>query len=130
MTSSTTSTNNNDFQDDDHILRVFSYFCDYLFSGLGSYSSVSFNVNQTATHATARDCWTLIIQNMFGDICNENSRSVKIKAIYSALKNAICIKINLLMIHIRVDFRGKRRRIYFCRPKISCGQIFSSKVGI
>ena len=33
-----------------------------------------------------------IIQNMFGDSCNENSISVKIKAICSAVTNVICIK--------------------------------------
>ena len=69
----------------------FLIFCAYLFSGWRSYISVSFNVNQ-ATNATTRDCCTMIIQNMFGDICNENSISMKIKAIYSAVKNVIRIK--------------------------------------
>ena len=79
MTTTITSTNNKDcfnnkdFQHDDHILCLFSYFCAYLFSGWRSYISVSFHVNQTAINAATRDCWTLIIQNMFGDICNENS---------------------------------------------------------
>ena len=70
MTTSITSTNkkenfnNNDFQDGDKILCLFSYFCAYRFSGWGSYISVSFDVNQIATNATTRDCWTLIIQNI------------------------------------------------------------------
>ena len=76
MTTSTTSTNNKlkdyfnnkDFQNDDHILCLLSYFCAYLFSGWRSYISVSFDVKQAATNATTRDCRTLIIQNMFGDI--------------------------------------------------------------
>ena len=115
MTTSATSTNkkyyfnNNDFQDNDHILCLFSYFYAYLFSECRSYSSVSFDVDQTATNATTRDCWTLINKNMFGDICSENSISLKIKAIYSAVTNVIRIKnINLLTIHIRVDIHGKQ----------------------
>ena len=82
----------------------------------------SFDVNQTVTNATTRDCWTLIIQNMVGDIRNENSISVKIKAVYSAVTNVTCIcikgNVNLLTIHIRVDIHGKRRRGYFCRSKV------------
>ena len=99
---------------------MFSYFCASLFSGWRSYISVSFSVNQTATTETTRDCWTLIIQNMFRDICNENSISVKIKAIHSAVKNVYPSKmLKLLTIHIRVDIHGKRRRGYFCRSKFT-----------
>ena len=121
MTTFSTSTNNkdyfsnNDFQDDDHSLCLFSYFCAYLFSGWRSYISVSLDVNQTAT---TRDCWTLVIQSIFGHIWNENSISVKINAIYSSVTNVIRIKsVNLLTIHIRVDIRGKRWRGYFCESK-------------
>ena len=124
MTTTITSTNNKDcfnnkdFQDDDHILCLFSYFCAYLFSGWRSYISVSFNVNQTAINAATRDCWTLIIQNMFGDICNENSickdkgNILSCDEWYTHKKN-----VNVLTVHIRVDIHGKRRRGYFCRSK-------------
>ena len=79
---------------------------------------VSFDVNQTATNATVRDCWTLTIQNMFGDICNENSMSVKIKALNSAVRNVYASKmLKLLTIHTTVDINGKHRRGYFCRSK-------------
>ena len=98
---------------------MFSYFCAYFFfSGWRSYISVSFSVNQTVTTETTREYWTLIIQNMFRDICNENSISVKIKAIHSAVKNVYASKIlKMLTIHIRVDIHGKCRRGYFCRSK-------------
>ena len=94
----TISTNNKDYfnNNDFHIFCLFSYFCDYLFSGWHSYMLVSTDVNQTSTNATTRDCWTFIIQNMFGDICNENSIHVSVKteemAIYSAVRNVIPIK--------------------------------------
>ena len=43
----------------------------------------------------------VVIQNMFGDICNKNSISVTLKAIYSAITNVIGIKkLKLLTIHI------------------------------
>ena len=55
---------------------------------------------------------------MFRDICNENSISVKIKAIHSAVKNVYASKmLKMLTIYIRVDIHGKCRRGYFCRSK-------------
>ena len=120
MPTSTTSTINTDsvimF-----IRMMITFFACFLifvliFSGWRSYISVSFSVNQTVTTETTRDCWTLIIQNMFRDICNENS--MNIKAIHSAVKNIYASKmLKMLMIYIRVDIHGKFRRGYFCRSK-------------
>ena len=84
------------------------------FSGWRSYISVSFDVIQIAINVTTRDCWTLIIQNMFSDICNENSISVKIKAIYLSCdecythqKMLICLRYtseSTFMAHVEEDF--------------------------
>ena len=102
MTTSTTTTsnkdyfNNNDFQDDGHILCSFScFYCMLILE-------------------------TLIIQNMFGDICNENSISVKIKAIYSAVMNVIRIKrnVNLLTIHIKSRHSWQTAKRIFLSIKV------------
>ena len=91
MSTSTTPTNNKDTVIMFFRMMITFFACflcfAYLFPGWWSYVLVSFDVNQTVANATTRDCWTLIIQNMLRDICNENSISVKIQAINSAVKN-------------------------------------------